>query len=79
VIFYPENFLYFSQCGMTLPIPRRRFVVFLVIGEIAFEPFDMAVAFEGEHMRRDAIQKRASGRTVPPVFAVSRNISTESR
>ncbi len=30
-------------------------LVFLVIGEIAFEPFDMAVAFIGQHMRRDAV------------------------
>src|SRR3984893_8293429 len=34
-------------------------LVFLVSGEIALEQFDMAVAFEGEHMRGNAIQKEA--------------------
>jgi hypothetical protein len=33
--------------------------VFLVSGEIALEPFDMAVAFEGQNMGRDAIQEEA--------------------
>lgn len=33
--------------------------VFLVGREIPLEPFDMAVAFEGQNMGRDAIQKEA--------------------
>ena len=34
-------------------------LVFLVIGEIALEPFDMAVVFEGEHVGGDAIEEEA--------------------
>jgi hypothetical protein len=39
--------------------PQAALLVFLVILEIAFEPFHMAVAFEGEHMGGDAVQKEA--------------------
>src|SRR3984957_18033603 len=34
-------------------------LIFLVVGEIALEPFDMAVAFEGQHVGGDAVQKEA--------------------
>src|ERR1700733_12232698 len=34
-------------------------LVFLVIGEIALEPFDVAVAFEGQHVRGDAVEEEA--------------------
>jgi hypothetical protein len=36
-------------------------LVFLVIGEIPLEPLDMAVAFEGEYMGREAVEE-PSGR-----------------
>src|ERR1700726_2098964 len=34
-------------------------LVFFIILEIAFEPFDMAVAFEGQNMRGDAVEEPA--------------------
>src|SRR5947209_11831609 len=34
-------------------------LVFLVVGKISLEPFDMGFAFEGEHMRRDPVEKEA--------------------
>ena len=34
-------------------------LVFLVIGEVALEPFHMAVAFEGQNMRGDAVEEEA--------------------
>src|SRR5438552_5447705 len=34
-------------------------LVFLVILEIAFEPFDMAVALEGEHVGGEAVEEHA--------------------
>ena len=34
-------------------------LVFLVVGEIALEPFDMAVALEGEHVGGDAVEEEA--------------------
>src|SRR5947209_18799618 len=33
--------------------PKPPLLVLFVIGEIALEPFDMALAFEGEHVRGD--------------------------
>src|SRR6202034_4582281 len=32
-------------------------LVFLVVGEIAFEPLDMALAFEGQHVGGDAVEE----------------------
>src|SRR5688500_8899165 len=34
-------------------------LVLLVIGEVALEPFHVAVAFEGENMRGDAVEEPA--------------------
>ena len=44
---------------MTLSTPSRRFLIFLIIGEVALEPFDMAVAFEGQHVGGDAVEEEA--------------------
>ena len=40
-------------------IAKAALLVFLVVGEVAFEPFDVAVAFEGEDMRREAVEEEA--------------------
>src|SRR3954449_5464804 len=34
-------------------------LVLFIILEIAFEPFDMALAFEGQNMRRDTVKEPA--------------------
>src|SRR6478752_9388426 len=39
--------------------PQSALLVFLVIGKIALEPFDMAVALEGEDMGRDTVEEPA--------------------
>ena len=39
--------------------PQPPLLVFLVVGEVALEPFDMALAFEGEHVGGDAVQEEA--------------------
>ena len=61
------------------------FLVFLVISKVAFEPFDVAAAFEGEHMGRDAIQKkavmrddhRAAGEILQGLFKCAKSVDIE--
>jgi hypothetical protein len=36
-------------------LPQPAHLVFFVVLEIAFEPFDVAIAFEGQDMRGDAV------------------------
>ena len=40
-------------------VSETAFFVFFVLGKIAVEKFDLRVAFKGENMRGDAIQKPA--------------------
>ncbi len=40
-------------------IAEPALLVLFVVGEVAFEPFDVAVALEGENVRREAIQEEA--------------------
>ena len=40
-------------------LPEAAHLVFLIVLEVAFEPFDMAVAFEGQDVRGDAIEEPA--------------------
>src|SRR5882762_5292232 len=40
-------------------LPEPAHLVFFIILEIAFEPFDMAVTFEGQDMRGDAVEEPA--------------------
>jgi len=55
-------------------------LVFLVSGEIALEPFDMPVAFEGEHRgRAEAVIGAHQAGWMPPVVVASRNISAQFR
>ena len=59
--------------------------VFLVISKVAFEPFDVAAALEGEHMGRDAIQKkavmrddhRAAGEILQGLFKCAKSVDIE--
>jgi hypothetical protein len=51
--------VYLIRCGMTVSVPSRRILSFFVVLEVALEPFDMAVALEGEHVGGDAIEKPA--------------------
>ena len=39
--------------------PQPPLLVFLVIGEVALEPLDMAVVLEGEHVGGDAVEEKA--------------------
>jgi hypothetical protein len=55
----PRKLLIFQPVRDDAVDAEAALFVFLVIGEIPFEPFDVAVALEGEHMRRDAIQEEA--------------------
>ena len=40
-------------------VAQAALLVFLVVGEVAFEPFDVAVAFESENVGRQAIEEKA--------------------
>ena len=40
-------------------IAEPALLVFLIVGEVAFEPFDMALALEGQDVRREPIQEEA--------------------
>ena len=44
---------------MMLSWPEPALLVFFVVLEVAFEPFDMAVAFEGEDVGGDAVEEPA--------------------
>jgi hypothetical protein len=48
----------------------------LVIGVFAFEPLDLAVALEGENVRRDAIEKPVTGEPVIECIVAAFPIST---
>jgi hypothetical protein len=49
-------------------LPQPAHLVLLVILEIALEPFDVTVAFEGENVRGDAVEE-------PAVMAVAPNLN----
>ena len=55
----PGEFLVFQPVRDDGIDPEPPLLVFLVIGEIAFEPFDVAVALESEHVRRNAVEEQA--------------------
>ena len=55
----PRKLLIFQPVRDDAVDAEAALFVFLVISKVAFEPFDMAAAFEGEHMGRDAIEKKA--------------------
>src|SRR5947208_480726 len=54
-----REFLVFQPVRDDRVDPEPPLLVFLVIGKVALEPFDMTFTFEGEHMRGDAVQKEA--------------------
>ncbi len=56
---YRLNFLYFSRCGMIEFLPQPAHLVGLVVLEVALEPFDVAVALEGEDVGGDAVEEPA--------------------
>ena len=51
------NFLYLMRFGSTESSPRRRFLSVLIILEIALEPLDVAVPFEGQDVGGDAVEE----------------------
>jgi len=53
------SFLYLTRCGMMEILPQPSHLVLFIVLEIALEPFDMAVAFEGENVGGDAIKEPA--------------------
>src|SRR4029079_4125739 len=55
----PREFFVFDALGQHGVLAEPALLVLLVIGEIALEPFAMAVALEGQDVRRDAIQEEA--------------------
>ena len=40
-------------------IAEPALLVFLVVGKVAFEPFDVTVALEGQNVRREAVEEEA--------------------
>jgi hypothetical protein len=45
--------------GLDSLIAKPALLVFLIVGEVAFEPFDVAVAFECQDVRCEAIEEEA--------------------
>jgi hypothetical protein len=60
-------------------LPEPAHLVLLVILKVALEPFDVAVAFEGQDMRGDAVEEPAvmadddgaAGEILQPVWRIS--------
>src|SRR5262249_25511248 len=60
------------------------FVLFIIL-EVAFKPFDMAVAFEGQDVRRDAVEEpaimadddRAAGEILQRLFERTQRVDVE--
>src|ERR1700691_1682382 len=55
----PRQFLVLHAMRDDGILAEAAHLVFFVILEIAFEPFDMAVPFERQNMRRDAVEEPA--------------------
>ncbi len=53
------SFLYLMRCGWSAVGAETALLVDFVVLIVAFEPLDVAVAFEGEDVRRDAIEEPA--------------------
>ena len=71
------------RCGWSASAPRRRLAVGLVVGVVALEPDDFAVALEGQDVRGDAVEKpavvaddhRAAGESIS-ASSSARSVST---
>ena len=55
----PASFLYLIRCGWSAAVPELAVAELLVLGEVALEPADLAVALEREHVRRDPVEEPA--------------------
>src|SRR5690349_3457889 len=58
-IILPRELLVFDALRHHAVFAEPPLLVFLVVLEVAFEPFDVAVAFEGEDMRGEAVEEHA--------------------
>lgn len=53
-----DKFLVFQPLGLQRIRSEPPLLVLLIVLEVAFEPFHMGFAFEGQNMRADSIQEK---------------------
>ena len=54
-----REFFVFQSLRLQCIRPKAALFVFLIIFKVAFEPFDVRIAFKGEHMGTDAVKEEA--------------------
>ena len=58
-VFLPRELLMLQALGLQSIRSQSTLLVFLIIFKVAFEPFDMGIAFKGEHVGADTVEEEA--------------------